>query len=106
MFAYIKRHCLYDVSIGAMREPESFQEKDAWINDNDRAYGTMCLAIPPTMRHLLDSTDYPFEIRINLDESLGMQQEYVSYMQRKKMGTSLCVLSPMISASCISQEVV
>ena len=55
----------------------------------------MCLAIPPTMCYLLDSVDYPFNLWRNLDEALGMQQEDVSYMERKKMGTSLCVL-PMI----------
>ena len=66
----------------------------------------MCLAIPPTMRYLLDSADYPFELWRNLDEVLGMQQEDVIYMERKQMGTSLCVLPPMISASCISQEAV
>ena len=101
MCAYIKRQCLYDVSIGAVREPESYQEKDAWLNDNDRAYGTMCLAIPPTMCYILDYADYPFELWKNLYESLGMQQEYVSYIERNQMGTSLCVL-PMISTSCIS----
>ena len=50
------------MSIGAMREPKSYQEKDAWLNGNDRAYGTMCLAIPPTMRYIFDSADYPFEL--------------------------------------------
>ena len=96
MCAYLKRQCLYDVSIGAVRELESCQEKDAWLNDNDRAYGTIFLAIPPTMRYLLDSVDYPFELWINLDEALGMQQKDVSYMESKQMGTSLCVLPPMI----------
>ena len=105
MCAYLKMKCLYDVSIGVVREPESFQEKDDWLNDNDRAYRTMCLAIPPIMRYILDSVDYPFELWRNIDESLGMQQEDVSYMERNQMGTSLYVL-PMISASCISQEVV
>ena len=75
MCAYLKRQCIYDVYIGVVREPESCQEKDSWLNDNDRAYGTMCLAIPPTMRYLLDSADYPFELWRNLDEALGMQQE-------------------------------
>ena len=105
MCAYLKRQCLYDVSIGAVREPESCQEKDAWINDNDRAYGTMCLAIPPTMCYIIDSVDYPFKLWRNLDEALGIQQEDVSDMESKKTSTSLCVL-PMISASCISQEAV
>ena len=86
-----------------MREPDSYQERYDWLNDNDRAYGTMCLAIPPTLYCLLDSDNYPFELWRNLDEALGMQQEDVSYMERKQMGTSLYVL-PMISASCISQE--
>ena len=65
----------------------------------------MCLAIPPAMRYILDSVDYTFKLWRNLDEALGMQQEDVSYMESKQMGTSLCAL-PMILASCISQEVV
>ena len=69
-----------DVSIGAVKEPESFKEKDSWLNDNDRAYGTMCLAIPPIMRYILDSANYPFELWRNLDEAIGIQQEYVRYM--------------------------
>ena len=93
------------MSIDTVREPKTYQEKDAWPNDNDRAYGNMFLAIPPTMRCILDSANYPFEIWRNLDEALGMQQEDVSYMDIKQMGTSLCVL-PMISSSCISQEAV
>ena len=35
-----------------------------------------------------------------------MQQGDVSYIESKKMGTSLCVLPPMISASYISQEAI
>ena len=73
MCAYIKRKCLYDVSIGVVRETESCQEKDSWLSDNDRAYGTMCLAIPHTMCYLLDFADYPLEIWTNIDEALGMQ---------------------------------
>ena len=72
MFAYLKRKYLYDVSIGAVREPKSCQEKDAWLNDNDRDYRTMCLAIPPTIRYLLDYVEYPFELWINQDKALGM----------------------------------
>ena len=92
--------------IGGVREPESCQEKCDWINDNARAYGTMCLTIPPTMCYLLDSAEYPFELWRNLDEALGMQQEDVSYLERKQMGTSLFFLPPMILTSCTFQEVV
>ena len=72
MCAYLKRQCLYDVSIGAMSEPKSYEEKCDWINDCDRAYGTMCLAIPPTMPYLFDSIEYPFDIWRNIDEALGL----------------------------------
>ena len=106
MCAYIKRKFVYDVSIDVVREQESCQEKYDWLNYNDIAYGTMCLAIPPTMRYLLDSVDYPFELWINLDEALGMQQENVSYMERNQIGISLCFFPPIILASYISQEVV
>ena len=105
MCAYLKRQCLYDVSTSFLRELESYQDKYDWLNDNDRAYGTMFLAIPLTMRYILDFADYPFELWRNLDEAFGMQQEDVSYMESKQVGTSLSVL-PMISALCISQEAV
>ena len=59
MCAYRKSQCIYVVSNGVVREPESCQEKYDWINDDDRSYGTMCLAIPPTMRYLLDYVEYP-----------------------------------------------
>ena len=72
MCAYLKRQCLYDVSIGAVRELESCQEICDWLNDNDRAYGTMCLAIPPTMCYLLDFAEYPFKLWRNIDEAIGM----------------------------------
>ena len=51
MCAYINRKCLYDVSIGVVRELESYEEKCDWLKDCDRAYGTICLAIPPRMRY-------------------------------------------------------
>ena len=62
MRAYLKKNCLYDVSIGAMSKIDSYEYKCEWINDCDIAYGYMCLAIPPIMHYLLDSIEYPFEI--------------------------------------------
>ena len=74
MCAYLKRKCLYDLSIGVVNNPESYEGKCDWLSDCNRAYGTMCLAIPPTMRYLLDSVEYPFELWRNLDEALGLQK--------------------------------
>ena len=58
------------------------------------------------MCYLLDSVEYPIELVRNIDNALGMRNVYMRYMERKKMGISLCVLPPKVSASCISQEVV
>ena len=41
------------------------------------------MEIPPTMCHLFDSVEYPLEIWINIDEDIGMQKEYMSYLERK-----------------------
>ena len=37
MSAYLKRQCLFDVSIGALSEPESYEENIDWINSCDIA---------------------------------------------------------------------
>ena len=66
------------VSIGVVRDPKSFQEKYDCINDNDRAYGTMYLAIPPAMHYLLDFVDYAFELSRNLEEALGIRGNFNS----------------------------
>ena len=51
-----------DVSIGALSEPEFYEEKIDWINNCDRAYGIMCLGMPPIIYHLIDSAEFPFEL--------------------------------------------
>ena len=32
-----------------------YKEPSDWLNDCDRAFGAMCLAISPIMRYLIDS---------------------------------------------------
>ena len=39
MRTYLKRQCLFDVSIGALSEPESYEENIDWINNCDIYYG-------------------------------------------------------------------
>ena len=41
MSAYLKRQCLFDVSIGALSEPESYEDTIGWINNCDKDYGIM-----------------------------------------------------------------
>ena len=61
---YLKRQCLFDVSIGALSEPESYEEKIGWLNNCDRDYGIMCLGMSPNLHDLIDSVEYPFELWI------------------------------------------
>ena len=51
MSAYLKRQYLFDVSIGALSEPESYEEKIGWINNCDRDYGIMFLGMSPNIHH-------------------------------------------------------
>ena len=74
MSAYLKRQCLFDVSIGALSEPESYEEKINWINNFDRAYGIMCLGMSPNIYYLIDSAEFPFEIWKILDKAFGLQE--------------------------------
>ena len=69
MSAYLKRKCLFDVSIGALSEPDSYEEKIDWINNCDRDYGIMCLGMSPNIYHLIDSAEFPFEILENFGQS-------------------------------------
>ena len=62
MSAYLKRQCLFDVSIGALSEPKSYEEKIDWINNYDKSYGIMCLEMSPNIHHLIDSVECPFEL--------------------------------------------
>ena len=60
MRAYLKRQCLFDVSIGALSEPKYYEEKIDWLNNCDRAYGIMCLGMSPNINHIIYSSEYPF----------------------------------------------
>ena len=72
MNTYLKRQCLFDVSIGAVSEPESYEEKIDWLNDCDRAYGIMCLVMSPKMHYLIDFVEYAFDLWNNLDKYFGV----------------------------------
>ena len=67
MSAYLKRQCLFDVSIGALTEIDSYEEKIDCINNFDRDYGIICLGMSPNIHHLIDSAKYLFELWKNLD---------------------------------------
>ena len=103
MSAYLKRQCLFDVSIGALSEPESYEEKIDWINNCDRDYGIMCLGISPNIHHLIDSAEYPFELWKNLDKTFGLRE--IEDEAWSEPNISSCSLSQDFLASTFSDEV-
>ena len=56
MIAYLKRRGLYEVSIGLGKE--SYENENDWLNDGDRAFGAICLALSPSLYYLIGSTEY------------------------------------------------
>ena len=90
---YLKSQCLFDFSIGALSEPKSYEEKIEWMNNCDRSYAIMCLAMSPNIHHLIHFVEYPFEIWKNLDKYFGMQKEDEAWS------------GPSISSCDLSQDV-
>ena len=44
------------------------------MNDCDRAYGIMCLAMSPNIHNLIYSDEYPFELWKILEKPFGVQE--------------------------------
>ena len=57
MIASLKRRGLYEVSIGIGRE--TYENENDWLNDGDRAFGAICLALDDSLYYLTCSTEYP-----------------------------------------------
>ena len=104
MSAYLKRQCLFDVSIGASSETTSYEERIDWMNNCDRAYGIMCLGMYPNIHHLIDSVGYPFELWNNLDKAFGVQE--VEDEAWSEPNISYCYLSQYFLASTFSDELI
>ena len=41
---------------------KSLMSENDWINDGDRAFGAICLALSPSLRYLIGSAEYPKDI--------------------------------------------
>ena len=56
MISPLKTQGLYEVSIGLGKE--SYEDENEWLNDDDRAFRTICLAFSPILHYLIDSVEY------------------------------------------------
>ena len=70
MVAYLESHDLLDVSIGDGKE--YYEEENVWLNDYDRAYGSMHMVMTPNMCYLMESVEYPFILWRNLYKAFGV----------------------------------
>ena len=75
MIAYLKRQGLYEVSIGLGKG--SYKYENEWLNDGDRAFGTIGMAFwkSPSLCYLIESTEYPKDLWIELDKTLREHNE-------------------------------
>ena len=61
------------MSIGIGKE--SYENENDWLNDGDRAYGTIALALDDSLCYLICSAEYPKEIWTILDRTFGKHNE-------------------------------
>ena len=83
---------------------ECFSEND-WLNECDAAFGTMTLAISPSLRYLSRSIEDPKELWTRLDRTFGMVDEDHNSTLESTYST-IRNLDPKILASTLSDEVV
>ena len=55
MISSLKRQDIYEVSIGLGKV--SYEEENDWINEGDRDFGTICLALSPSLHYLAKSVE-------------------------------------------------
>ena len=73
MIAYLKRRGLYEVSIGIGRE--TYENENDWLNDGDRAFGSIALALDDDLYFVFYSAEYPKDLWTILDKTFGKHNE-------------------------------
>ena len=102
MISSLKRQGLYYISIGAGED--SYEQPSDWMNDYDRSFGAIYLAISPSMHYLIDSVEYPKDLWTTLDRVLGKDNEDPSSYVESASISSMISLSQDVSASTVSDE--
>ena len=103
MIAYLKRRGLYEVSIGMGRE--TYENENDWLNDGDRAFGAICLALSDSLYFFVGSIEYPKDLWTKLDRTYGKHNEDHNSTLEITASTTR-VLHSKLSASTLSDEVV
>ena len=84
---------------------ESYEDENGWLNDSDRAFGTICLEFFASLRYLIDSDEYLKDLWIELDRTFVKHNEDHSSNLESTPNTTR-VFSSKFSASIVYNEVV
>ena len=103
MIASLKRKDIYEVFIGLGKE--SYENENDWLNDGDRDFGTICLALDDSLYYPIDFADYPKDLWTKLDKTFGKHNEDHNSTLESTPNTA-SVLDPKALASTLSDEVV
>ena len=99
----LKRQGLYEVCIGLGKE--SYEYENDWLNDSDRAFGSIALALDDSLYYLTCSAEYPKNFWPILDRTFGKHNENHNSTLEIKSSTTR-VLYSKVSTSTLSDEVV
>ena len=90
------------MSIGIGKE--SYENENDWLNDGDRAYGTIALALDDSLCYLICSAEYPKEIWTILDRTFGKHNEDHNSTLEITSNTKIFLYTKSL-ASTLSDEV-
>ena len=89
------------MSIGLGKE--SYYRDIYWMNECDGAFGTITLALSPSLRYLSRSIEYPKELWTRLDRTFGMiDEDHNSTLE--STSSTIIILDPKISTSTLSMK--
>ena len=103
MIASLKRRGLYEVSIELGKE--SYENENDWINDDDRYFGAIFLALYSSLRYLIGSAEYLKDLWTKLNITFGKHNEDHNSTLEITSSTTIFLYSK-VSASTLSDEVV
>ena len=73
MISSLKGQGIYDVSI--LLGKDSYEYENDWINDSDRYFREIGLALSPSLFYLTKSVEYPKDLWTKLDRKFGKHNE-------------------------------
>ena len=103
MIASLKRRGLYEVSIGLGKE--SYENDNDWLNDGDRAFGSICLALSPSLHYLIGSAEYPKDIWTKLDRTFAKHNEKHNITLEITSSTTRFIYSKFLASNLFDEVV-